>query len=538
MKNPTCEHTRTEVLAVKRQPKPPLLGVLFIAAAASGWARADGPFRVLPYLQNPAADALTVMWFSESSAAGQIAFRRTGEWTTAEVPAVLAGTLDYHSSETTSPPPLPYSHRARLTGLLAGTAYEYVVTQDGVAITNTFRTAPPRDRAVRFVVYSDSETEPESTGSRAAWPQPGGSTSRLYPVDQTRGYLENLRLMAARAPDFVVIAGDLTQAGGEQRDWDEFWRHNAGTLNGLAGAVPIMPAMGNHEYYGGTRGSYSQPASEQSVAKYLTYFEMPANGAANPSHNERYYRVDYGPVTLLVLDLCNGDDTTPAKDTSAYLTTSGGSQAPDFNPGSPQYAWLEAQLASAQTNSQFTFVAFHQAPYSVGPHGVAGEAQSGVPVRALTPLFLQYGVDAVLAGHDEMYERSAVAGTEQLPGGGTRPATIAFYDLGIGGDGLRGPEAGVVNDKQAFLAHDDAPEVWSGAALVSGGKHYGHLEVNVRVNGQGNWEAVLTPVYAFPLMNSGGTVTGFERRTYADEVTITGASGPLPGQKGTVVVEW
>jgi len=370
------------------------------------------------------------------------------------------------------------------------------------------------------------------------WPQPGGSTSRLYPVDQTRGYLENLRLMAARTPDFVVIAGDLTQAGGEQRDWDEFWRHNAGTLNNLAGTVPIMPTMGNHEYYGGTRGSYSQPASEQSVAKYLTYFEMPANGAANPSHNERYYRVDYGPVTLLVLDLCNGDDTTPAKDTSTLLTTAGGCQAPDFNPGSPQYAWLEAQLASAQTNSQFTFVAFYQAPYSVGPHGVAGEAQSGVPVRVLTPLFLQYGVDAVLAGHDEMYERSAVAGTEQLPGGGTRPATIAFYDLGTGGDGLRGPETGLVNDKQAFLAHDDAPEVWSGAALASGGKHYGHLEVNVQVNGQGNWEAVLTPVYAFPLMNSGGTVTGFERRTYADEVTITGASGPLLGQKGTVVVEW
>ena len=515
-----------------------------LVSVTAGWAQADGPFRVLPYLQNPAPDAVTVMWFSEANTAGQIAYRLSGEWTTQEVPAVSAAALNYHSTETNFfsggiPPALPYSHRSRLTGLTAGTSYVYVVTQDGVSITNTFRTAPPGNRAVRFVVYSDSETEPESTGKAADWPVPGGSSSRKYVVDQTRGYRENLLIMEARSPDFAVIAGDLVESGGEQRDWDEFWRHNAGTLNRLAGAVPILPTPGNHEYYGGTRGSYNQPASEQSVAKYLTYFEMPANGASDPAHNQRYYRMDYGPVTLLVLDLCNGNDAIPAEDTSTYLTTASGCKAPDFNPGTPQYVWLEAQLAAAQTNSAFTFVAFHHVPYSSGPHGVASEAQSGVPARVLTPLFLQYGVDAVLAGHDEMYERSTVTGTEQLPGGGTRAVTLHVYDLGMGGDGLRGPSSGVVNGMQAFLAHDDAPEVWSGSALVSGGKHYGHLEVNVRTNGLGNWEAVLTPAYAFPLMDGSGTVTGFERRTYADEVMIEGASVvPPSATRGTIVVEW
>ncbi|HPK37591.1 MAG TPA: hypothetical protein PLH01_04865 [Kiritimatiellia bacterium] len=42
-----------------------------VVLAAFCWARADGPFRVLPYLQNPAGDAITVMWFSEASTAGQ-----------------------------------------------------------------------------------------------------------------------------------------------------------------------------------------------------------------------------------------------------------------------------------------------------------------------------------------------------------------------------------------------------------------------------------------------------------------------------------
>ena len=503
----------------------PALGML-VAILASR-APAEGPFRVLPYLQNPGAGEMTVMWFSEAATTGQVVYGQAGNWSALSAAPVAASALDYHSTEWSKfpggvPPSLPYAHHARLTGLVPGLSYTYIVTQDGVSVTNEFRSPPPSGAPVRFIAYGDSETEPESTGVHTQWPEPGGSSSRLYLVDQTQGYAENLKVMAGRNPDFVLIAGDLTQAGGEQRDWDEFWRHNAGALNDLAGAFPILPAPGNHEYYGGTRGSYNQPSSEQSVAKYITYFEVPPNGAANPAHEQRYYRVDYGPVTVIMLDTCNGDDGVPANDTSVYLSTATGSMAPDFNPGTPLYGWLETQLASAQTNSRFTFVAFHHTPYSVGPHGSAGESQSGVPLRVLTPLFHQYGVDAVLAGHDEMYEHSAVPGNEQLPGGGSRAYTLHVYDVGIGGDGLRAPVAALTNDKQVFLAHDDAPEIWQGGVLLEGGKHYGHVEVNVNINGEGLWQAVLTPAYVLPLLNAGGSVTGFVRRVYEDETVLLG----------------
>ena len=98
---------------------------------------------------------------------------------------------------------------------------------------------------------------------------------------------------------------------------------------------------------------------------------------------------------------------------------------------------------------------------------------------------------------------------------------IHFYDVGIGGDGLRGPSEGFDNPYRQFLAHDDVPEVWNGKQLVSGGKHYGHLEVNVAQNAIGQWLAELTPVQVFPLLDSEGKVTGWERRTYDDVVTIT-----------------
>ena len=516
-----------------------LLALGALVATLAGRAPADGPFRVLPYLQNPGPDAMTVLWFSEAATTGQVAYGQAGDWSTLSTAPAQASALDYHSTEWSkfpggTPPGLPYAHRARLTGLAPGALYTYVVTQDGVSVTNEFRSPPSAGGAIRFIAYADCETEPESTGVRTTWPEPGGNSNRPYLVDQTQGYAENLNVVAGRNPDFLLIAGDLTQAGGEQRDWDEFWRHNAGAINDLAGGIPILPAPGNHEYYGGTRGGYNQPASEQSMAKYLTYFEMPPNGAANPAHEERYYRVDYGPVTIILLDPCNGDDSVPAKDTSTYLSTASGSLAPDFNSGTAQYAWLEAQLASAQTDSRFTFVAFHQTPYSVGPHGAAGESQSGVPLRALTPLFHQYGVDAVLTGHDEMYEHSAVPGQEQLPAGSNRAYTLHVLDLGIGGDGLRGPVAALTNDKQVFLAHDDAPETWQGGILLEGGKHYGHVEVNVSVNGEGLWEAVLTPVYVLPVLNAGGSVTGFERRVYADEVVLLGDPA-APSNRGTLL---
>ena len=63
-------------------------------------------------------------------------------------------------------------------------------------------------------------------------------------------------------------------------------------------------------------------------------------------------------------------------------------------------------------------------------------------MRALTPLFMRYGVDAVFAGHDEMYEHSLIRdGVEHLPNGDgkTRPHELHVYDVGIAGDGLRGP---------------------------------------------------------------------------------------------------
>lgn len=506
----------------------PLL--LFVAILADGVASAES-FRVLPYVQNPAQDAMTIRWLSDESEPGVLTVESADAVRTFRSQPLLAHALAYNpfKPEPGGPHPgLPWMHSVRVTGLKTGTRYAYRVHQGSKETSGSFRTAPTADTAIRFLVYSDPETEPESTTSPPVeWPAPINSNRPAgitkYLADQTVGYRNNIRFMAARNPDFILLTGDLVETGGEQRDWDEFWRHNSGDYGAIAVSVPILPALGNHENFAGPGGGYSAEGANFATDKFLTYFEVPANLATNPKHQGRYYRIDYGPITIITLDSSDGLPHKSDADTNHNLE---GSNAPDFNPGSEQYQWFERQLADAQRKSRFTFVQFHHTMYGSGPHSIPFgrenfSGQSGIAMRVLKPLLFRYGVDVVFSGHDEMLERSMATDFETRPDGTIHPHSIHFYDVGIGGDGLRGPSIGFDNPFRKFLAHDDSPEVWNGKQLVSGGKHYGHLEVNVAPNTEGMWQAELTPVQIFPRLDNDGVVIGWERRIYDDVVTIS-----------------
>lgn len=492
-----------------------------------------GPSIQVPSLKDPARTTMNLVWFSSSKAPGRVRIRkRTGsEKDNREMVSTpgKACELAYHLAEYRdlgSAQSVPYKHLVTLENLNPGEQYYYEVNQDGDIATGEFRAPVLPGQAVKFIVYGDSETEPESRGKHTLWPEfQAGKESRHYPVDQTTGYAANLEVIYARRPDFVAIAGDLVESGGEQRDWDEFWRHNekmAVTIPAVtipAVSIPIVPAPGNHDYYGGPGelGGYSNNATRRAINKYRAYFD------AAP-----YYALDYGPVRLVVLDSNNGVPERSASDTNWFLSgEDAGGIAPALDPSSSQMKWLKRTLLSAQKEKQFTFVMFHSAPYTSGIHGKppgvesANNFSSGIPLRALTPIFLQYGVDAVFNGHDEMYEHSVIHGKEQYVDGRQSDHSVHFFTLGIGGDGLRGPDPAVENPQRVFLAHVNAPEVYGPDGLLKdGGKHYGHLEVSVTENGSGLWQALFEPVYVFPVLNKAGKVDSFERRVYDDVLLL------------------
>jgi hypothetical protein len=517
--------------------------------AAAAPPSAEPAFRVRPYLQNPAPDAMTVRWLSESGEPGRLSC----DGRTFASRPVLATELSYHTAEPVDlqHPSPPFLHTVRITGLEPATSYPYEVEQAGETSRAVLTTSPlpgtvGRGGAVRLFFYGDSECEPESRGAAGVWPPSPSGGSRPpwvehYPVDQSTGYRMNLALIAARAaeslrdgnPALVNIVGDLVQSGGEQRDWDEFWRHNAGVFGSLACRVPLVAAFGNHDIFGGPTadepardlGGYSGPASLFASQKLLTYFEHPENGATDERHVGRYHRVDFGPVTLLTLDSTNGGADGSASDTNHLLDRRTAPYVPDYMPGSEQHAWLVRELAAARDRGAITFVQFHHAPFSSGPHGRAPgrgprqDLQSGQPLRFLVGLLREHGVRAVFSGHDEMYEHSVVDG-------------VHFYDVGIGGDDLRAPVGGLFNDRQVFCADIHAPERWDGDVLVSGGKHYGHVEVDVtrRPDAEG-FRVTITPVHVFPLLaaDAPGEVTGWERRQY-DDVVVFDVPAPIAAE--------
>ena len=210
-----------------------LIIILIFTFLSSRISSAQDNFRVLPYLQNPGPNAITILWFSEEDSPGLLSYWRQDSETQISVNSnpIAAEAIAYSTWEDTTyfegqAPSVPFRHRIRIENLEPATIYEYNVTQGINSFSSSFRTAPKGNTSIRFIVYGDCETEPESNGNYTNWVDPISGSPRSYLIDQTSGYQNNLDVIKLRHPDIVFIAGDLVETGGEQRDWDEFWRHN------------------------------------------------------------------------------------------------------------------------------------------------------------------------------------------------------------------------------------------------------------------------------------------------------------------------
>ena len=517
-----------------------------------------GAFRTFPYLVSPGDSSVVINWFTEAAEAGSLRVRS----------ASCDGPERRYKSSPTPIPALEYTdaaltdtsrqsvrfanrnvkHSVRLSGLTSGCRYRYRVRQSGSSYQDSFRTGPGPmpDGAVRFVAFADSETGPRGRTTHRRWlpgAQRPGSTGRpdsvqRYLLTEFEGFRRNLDVIRRRDPDFLLISGDIVQGGGYQRAWDELFLQTAGTFGQLFGSTPVVPALGNWENSGGPYGGYDPEAVARGRAKFLAYFDAPPNN--NPDYRGAYYRIDYGPVTVLTLDSSNGLPDSTDRDTNININSSTypADDLPDFNPGSDQWNWVVEQLQTAREAGQVLFVQFHHPPYTAGYHSLpltvpGSSGQAGVPIQAYMPLFRKYGVAAVFSGHNESFAHSIVG-------------DVHFYDVGVAGDGF-GIPLDTLNEQYAwwedFLekrptvrrhqdlfqnphriwsAHHDSGEIWNGAQLVDGGKHYGHLEVNVTpVSGREAYRVRLTPVYVFPVTDESGTVIRTERRIYDDQSSFT-----------------
>jgi len=182
-------------------------------------------------------------------------------------------------------------------------------------------------------------------------------------------------------PDFIITTGDNNYPSGAADTIDanigkyfhDYIFPYTGTYGSGADLTRFFPALGNHDWR--TRGAHP----------YLDYFTLPGN--------ERYYDFAWGPVHFFALD---SDEHEPD----------------GVKAGSVQAAWLQQGLTASP--SLWNIVFMHHPPYSSGAHGSSGWMQWP---------FAAWGADALLAGHDHLYERLLVDG-------------IPYFTDGAGGGGL------------------------------------------------------------------------------------------------------
>ena len=152
--------------------------------------------------------------------------------------------------------------------------------------------------------------------------------------------------------DALLLLGDLIYEDGDAAQVD---RKVLEPFKEVTGAgTQLLPVLGNHDYVSG---------EQQEI--------LTALGRRRPWYVERI-----GPVRVVVLDSNLVDDPE-------------------------QTAWLRETLSQDQPPQTWTVVAMHHPPYSAGEHGSTADVQ-----QAWSPLFAEYDVPLVLAGHDHDYQRS------------------------------------------------------------------------------------------------------------------------------------
>lgn len=151
--------------------------------------------------------------------------------------------------------------------------------------------------------------------------------------------------------DGLLLLGDLIYPEG---DAEQAQSHVSGVFEPLTQrGARLIPVLGNHDYMSGEQAQVLQALGRSTS----------------------WYVEEVGAVRAIVLDTEQVD-----------------------NP--EQRAWLEETLA-APTDAPWTIVAMHKPAYSAGHHGSDTAIQ-----EAWVPLFEQYDVPLVLAGHDHDYQRS------------------------------------------------------------------------------------------------------------------------------------
>ena len=343
-------------------------------------AGAPGPEQLHVQFGADAASQVAVSWAAPAPVSRpRLRLGRLGYGHGLEVPAEERSYTEAMTGETT------WTYHARLDRLQPATQYVYEVFSDGAApVSGMFRTGPAgRSGGFRFTSFGDQ-----------AIPAPVGLG--LGPNTPNAGYI--VPAVESLDPLFHLFNGDLCYANVSDAPvatWASFFTNNARS----AANRPWMPSAGNHENEVGN--------GPQGYLSYQTRFELPDNGSAEFRGN--WYAFTVGSIRVISLnndDVCLQDGAFSAyrrDHVPTYVSNGDNPYISGYSSGA-QRQWLERELAWAQRSGDIDWivVCMHQVAMSSAHFN---GADLGIRQNWL-PLFDEFGVDLVVAGHEHHFERS------------------------------------------------------------------------------------------------------------------------------------
>lgn len=443
------------------------------------------PLLTDPFLQLPTPDSVQVVWFTEwEGVEHRVRYGESLEKFVIATSTPLSRTREDPQSTIPSPPantqPRPiWRHQATVSGLIPGQRLPYQVSshfafdqgsnQGAESAVFSLSALPKPEQPLKILLTSDHQLMPLVAAN-------------LQKVVETVGRV-----------DAVFLAGDLVNIADRASEWFDDARQGAffPCLQGKAqyklkkegietqytgGEIiqnaPLFPAIGNHEVMG--RWSERLPLNEQfkDAAPRQSYppaalvTETPATEAAltteklknqsfntdtyeeifslpqNSSGHSRYYALTYGNVRLIVLYVTNiwRSPEVKAKVKGRYQEATPDLNHPErwghgqhifeaITPDSPQYRWLQTELASPEyTQARYKVVMFHHPPHTLGGNivppysdpvptisrddqGKISAVRYDYPrqqdqiIQHLIPLLEKAGVQLVFFGHSHLWNR-------------------------------------------------------------------------------------------------------------------------------------
>ena len=240
-----------------------------------------------------------------------------------------------------------YIHEIAVSGLEPYTEYKYTVGDGFNTYDGTFKTALEKNDETTFTFAYIADTQVSNESNAKAL----GAT--LAKVNE-------------KNPDFVYIAGDVTDKNNNESQWELLFNndglYSTGGEDMFANNL-VAVTQGNHD----NNEMYQHINAPEEAGKIV-------------------YSFDYGCAKFIILNLeaAKSDETARAE----------------------QEAYLRQEVADAKADGQWTIVGFHKSLYTGASHITDSDVTAARKFWA--PIFSELDVDLVLQGHDHVYSRGFV----------------------------------------------------------------------------------------------------------------------------------